>query len=122
METFFGGQIKEECRGNFSVIVSKGEVPKRYDLFMYTMDSEEFIYLTGARVAKYPFDRAYLGVSHDAGEKVIAGLVDKNPAEVDLRSIDKLVVASYFLDKNSNKSDTIILKSTSDGYEVIRVK
>jgi len=122
MRTFFGGQIKEECRGDLAVVVAKDETLKKYDTFLYPIDSEEFIHLTGVRAARYLPDRVYIGISHDAAKVVIQETVDKNPNEVDLRSIDMLVVHSYFLDSNQEKPKRIVLESTLTGYEVVEAK
>lgn len=122
MRVFYGGQIKKECRGSLAVVVVSGRVnSKKYESFLYATNSNEFTHLTGVGSAHLP-DRVYIGVSHDAGESVIRRTIDRNPEEVDLREIDRLVVHSYFLDSNPEKPNRIVLKSTPTGYEVVTEK
>jgi hypothetical protein len=119
MRVFFGGQIKEDCRGDLAVVVARDDSLKKYDTFLYPTNSEEFVHLTGVRAARYQPDRVYIGVSHDAGESVIRGTVDRNPEEVDLRGIDRLVVHAHFLDSNPEKPPRVVLESTQTGYKVV---
>jgi len=122
MRIFIGGQIRQECRGDLAVIIARDETLEKYDAFLYPTNSEEFVHLTGVRAARYLPDRVYVGLSHDAGASVIIDTVNKNPDEVDLRSIDKLVVIPHFLDANQEKPNKIVLESTSEGYRVVEAK
>jgi hypothetical protein len=119
MRVFFGGQIKQDCRGGFAVVVSRDDSLKKYDVFLYPINSREFVHLTGVRAVSYPLDRAYIGVSHDAGQSVIRETVDRNPEKVDLGGIDRLVVPANFLDSNPEKPLRIVLESTRTGYKVV---
>jgi len=122
MRAFFGGQIKEECRGDLAVVVARDETLEKYDAFMYPTKSEEFVVLTGVRAARYLPDRVYIGLSHDAGKSVIKGVVDKNPDKVDLEGIDRLVVIPHFLGANQEKPNRIVLEAIPGGYEVVEAK
>lgn len=119
MKAFFGGQIKEECRGDLAVVVTRDETLTKYDTFMYETRSDEFVHLTGVRATRFMPARVYIGLSHEAGEAVIRGTVDKNPDNVDLRSIDQLVVHSYFLEVGQEKPERIVLEATPEGYKVV---
>lgn len=124
MRAFFGGQIKQECRGDLAVVVAREKTPEgcRYGSFMYPTNSEEFLHLTGVNTYHYPVDRVYMGLSHDAGQEVIRATVDQDPTNVDFRSIDRLVVNPYFLDANLEKPKRVVLDSTPDGYKVVEAQ
>jgi hypothetical protein len=118
MRAFFGGQIQEDCRGELVAIINRGQEGSKYNVLVYPLVSEEFVHLTGVGDTKNPLERAYIGISYDAGERIIWHV---SGAQIDnLRTIDKLVVTPYFLDKYLDKPDQIILRSTRDGYEIVK--
>jgi hypothetical protein len=55
--------------------------------------------LTGVRDVSNPLERVYMGVSHEAGDKIAKLLNGRHIDAVILRDIDKLVVTTHFLDK-----------------------
>ncbi len=116
MRAFFGGQIKEDCRGNLAAVVSRSSSNDRFETFLYPVNSDEFIQLTGVRAVSHPPFRVYMGISLEVGEKIIRGISDKSYT---LKSLDELVVLPYFIDKNLEKPPVIILNSTPNGYEVV---
>lgn len=122
MRAFFGGQIKTECRGDLAAVVSRekcgGKLSPMYDVFVYPIASEEFLHLTSIRVPNNPIDRVYMGISAVAGNEIAGSLNGVDSETVSLRTIDRLVVLPYFLDKNLEKPDTIVLESTSEGYRI----
>ncbi len=101
MKTYYGGQIKSECRGDLAVVVTARN--HHYDTFMYPVGSEEFAHLTGVRSVRSPPERVYIGVSHNAGEAVTRATNDQKIDEINLESIDELVVFPYFLTTKDNK-------------------
>ncbi|HLD55263.1 MAG TPA: hypothetical protein VJB35_03305 [Candidatus Nanoarchaeia archaeon] len=121
MRAFFGGQIRENHRGELAVVISRNQQIKGelYNVFLEPILSEEFVYLTGTRDVEYPVERAYIGVSHDIGEEIARQVNSKHIDTINLRTIDKLVVMPHFLDKYPEKPKQIILQSTKDGYEIL---
>ncbi|HIG94514.1 MAG: hypothetical protein QT05_C0049G0024 [archaeon GW2011_AR13] len=119
MRAFFGGQIQENHRGELATVITRQNKEESYNVFLYPILSEEFVYLTGVGDVKYPVERAYIGVSHDIGEEIARQVNGKHIDTVNLRTIDKLVVMPHFLDKSPEKPKQIILQSTKDGYEIL---
>ncbi len=117
MRAFFGGQIKLESRGDLAVVVTAEE--GRYSIFMYPPFSEEFNHLTGVRSVQSPVQTVYIGISHQAGEEIMKRAQDGNITKLPLRSLDELVVIPYFLDKNQEKPNRVVLEATRDGYKVV---
>jgi hypothetical protein len=99
-QTFIGGQIQKEKRGDLAIIVlGNGD---GYNPFLYPIGSEEYIHLTGVLSARQPMIRAYVGVNHDAGGKLCGMANDLRGLEEavlkeHLRSMDREVVLPYFL-------------------------
>ena len=126
MRVFFGGQIKKECRGNLATVVSRQgtgqEKSPWYDVFVYPIDSEEFVSLTGVREVNNPIERVYIRVSHKTGGE-IANLVNGRHIDaIDLKIIDSWVVLPHFLDKYLDKPSRVVLESTPNGYKVVEAK
>lgn len=105
--------------GDLAVVVAMDTTLKGYATFTYPVTSEEFKHLTGVRAVQHPPERTYIGISPDAGREISGRLAGQNPEGFDLRSIDKLVVVSYFLDRNQEKPNKIILESIRGGYRVV---
>lgn len=120
MRTFFGGQIKKEFRGGLSAVITEGECAKKIYTFLYPTNSEEFVYLTGARSVNYASYRVYIGISQDAGEAITRITNEKKFDENDLRRIDEMVVIPHFLNTNLEKPSRIVLESTLNGYQVAK--
>ena len=120
MRTFYGGQIDENSRGDLAVVVSREkagtEMSPDYHVFVVPLSSDVFIQLTGMYDARGSTDRVYIGVSSDVGNRVAARVGGKNKDSVDLRSVDREVVGSYFLDKYPETQPRIVLQRTSAGY------
>ena len=67
MKVFFGGQIRDEYKGDLAAVVTRGERDELYSVFLYPILSDEFDHLTGLRSVHYPVERAYIGISHHCG-------------------------------------------------------
>jgi len=108
MEVFFGGQIRQELRGELSVVIAKSDSHSKdkYATFMYPVFSEEFVLLTGFRTVIYPLERVYIGVSHEAGEGIIKRVnMDEEYGVINiLENIDRRIVCPTFW----NKSPTLL--------------
>ncbi|MBS3124147.1 hypothetical protein J4437_05970 [Candidatus Woesearchaeota archaeon] len=123
MEIYFGGQIQAECRGNLAVIITKchpNDTLQRYESFIYSTTSDEFINLTGVRSVSHPLARVYLGISREAGENIVKAVGDKPVDKVDFKSIDCLVIGSHFLMKASEPERIIIERTFSNEYRIIK--
>lgn len=119
MIAFFGGQIKQECRGNLALVIAMDENLRGYATFLYPIESEEFVHLTGVMDIKFPIERAYIGVSHETGRDISTLVNCRRVDLTDLRNIDGLVVMPYFLDKCLDEPKRVVLGSTSNGYRVV---
>ena len=120
MKIYYGGQILEECRGKLAVVIAKSQSePSRFDRFMYPIDSDEFMHLTGVRDAKYPNERVYIGVSNEAGENIMHYVGNKTREELDLRSLDNLVVYGFFVQRDKR---TITLELSDGNCRVVEEK
>jgi hypothetical protein len=97
MRAFFGGQIKQECRGDLAAVIAKNRTSGEYDSFLYPTDSEEFIQLTGVRAVRCPVERVYIGISQSVGNELMKESNSKEFDKVNLRSLDVMVVNPYFL-------------------------
>jgi hypothetical protein len=119
MRVFFGGQIKEECRGDLAAVITRNKDSQKYSSFLYPIISDEFVHLTGMGTVHENPERVYIGVSREAGE--ILQVSNDNNGEVDFRGLDKLVVTAHFVDSNIDKPKNIILKPTQDNgiYRVV---
>jgi hypothetical protein len=123
MRVFFGGQIKEGLRGDLAAVVARDETLRKYNSFLYPINSEEFVHLTGIRAVCDLPDRVYIGLSQNAGELIVRETNDKYTKEtLDLRNIDALVVIPHFLEVCQEKPERIVLESTRDGYEVVEAE
>jgi hypothetical protein len=98
METYFGGQILKECRGDLVAIIAKTKENKR-GTFLYSYGSEEYLYLTGIGSVNNEVERVYIGINSEIGKSIcsIVGGVE------DLEEIDKFLVIPYFLRKKEIK-------------------
>ncbi len=96
MRAFYGGQIRPDHRGDLAVVVRiEGS---RYAAFLYPVLSKEFLELTGVSFTGYNMSqRAYIGVSPEAGERIIRQIQDKQIDAHQLESIDRFVVLESFL-------------------------
>jgi len=121
MRSFFGGQINPEHRGNLALVIEAPEdsLGPPYSRFLYGMDSDEFIHLTGVRLARKMPERVYIGISQQAGETAL-----RLPVQVqdDLRRLDNLLVISHFLNIVDGRPERIVLEKTSTGYRVAEYK
>jgi hypothetical protein len=102
MKAFFGGQIKQDCRGDLAVVITASKHSKeKYSTFIESVLSENFIYLTGIGSVDNPDERVYMGVSHEAAEKVIKKFNDLSSRfrkeEINWDSLDRDIVIPYFL-------------------------
>ena len=99
-QAFYGGQIQEKYRGNLAAVVThpQKDQDRVFNTFLYDLDSEEFIHLTGVGSIRHPNERVYIGISHDAGDLIAkaAGLMKSDSPEK-LREIDRDIIQSYFL-------------------------
>ena len=99
MKIFCGGMIKEDYRGNLSVIVVSYIREGKYDTFTGETNSEAFVDLTGRLAAKHPLNRVYIGVNNDGEDAICNAVNSKLVKAVDLIDIDKIVVEPFFLYK-----------------------
>ena len=119
MKAYFGGQIREDSRGDLAAVVRTNGDDDRYHVLLYDVSSIEFTHLTGVGTVQHPITRVYMQINHDAGERVIRQAQDKEITELDLRGLDHLVVEPHFVFKNHPAPETVILQMTSDGnYKV----
>ncbi len=102
---FIGGQIREGSRGNLAVlIVEDGQ--KGLSAFLESIGSYEYNQITGVRAAFNPLMRAYVGVSHEAGELLLRKLHYFSegvspPMSMDFSMLDQQVVYAHFLRKSN---------------------
>ncbi len=122
MKTFIGGEIKEDQRGSLALIIGEDSVHKRCDQFLCAIGDDDYIHLTGVYAAKVPLVRAYVGVSKEAGDLVMRNVGDRDVGSVPWRTIDGLIVHSYFVDKQPAKPVTLVLESTQEGYVIAEQK
>ncbi|MBI2575315.1 hypothetical protein HYV82_05520 [Candidatus Woesearchaeota archaeon] len=107
MNTFFGGQIKPEHRGDLAAVVNReqrGSMSPVYGVFLYPVSSAEFVHLTGVMAVNNPIERAYIGISAEAGNRIAAEVNGRRADKTDLTTIDKLFVVTYFLAECSDRS------------------
>lgn len=123
MKIFFGGQIKDTCRGCLAALVSVNLHDETYATYVYPSSSEEFNNLTGLRALSYPLTRVYMGISREAGESILSNSQNRGIKEVNLDDLDRLVVSQYFIDNDINpiKPKRIVLESTEESYKVADV-
>ena len=105
MKAFFGGQIIEKYRGDLAIVLERDEPKGEYAPFMYPVISDEFVQLTGIRAARKLPDRVYMGISHDAGERIINSVSDQKFSNVSLRNIDRMIVIPHFLNIGQEKPE-----------------
>ena len=98
MAVYLGGQIKKECRGELAVVVCNGSGPE-YDAFLYPIQSEEFVNLTGVRAASNPIVRVYSGVNQSSGQDLVRRVSSVHSDPTILRELDDLVVIPFFQTK-----------------------
>lgn len=97
METYFGGQIIKEKRGDFAAIITGKDDPEGVGVFLYPIGSEEYIHITGVRSVGHPIERIYAGINSEAGDE-IASLGDSlEREEITFDYVDRLVVIPHFL-------------------------
>ncbi len=105
MQAYYGGQIPRECRGDLAVVISRDGIiqtpDKPYEAFLEAIVSPEFLNLTGVRVPSKPLERVYMGVSRHTGESLLRAIETQPASATDLRSIDRLAVLPYFIEKTS---------------------
>ena len=121
---FFGGQIKEKCKGDLAALVYVSPLDGVYNTHVYPPFSEKFIDLTGTRALNYPIARVYIGISQEAGERILSNSQNRNIKDVNLDDLDGLVVSQYFIDNDINpvKPKKIVLESIENGYKVVDVR
>lgn len=105
MKAYFGGQIKEEQRGDLALVITREKEDQgpgeTYGVFLYSPFDEEFLQLTGVRAVRTPPERVYIGVNQPVGNG-IAMQLNGTPVREDLRTIDNLLVYPYFLKEQSS--------------------
>lgn len=108
MKVYTGGMLEKNCRelpedctseGNLAVIVTRGESPNTFDIFQYRVLSDEFVNLTGVRTVRCPVERLYIGINREATENITRKNDYLTQGKVTFRDLDRLVVMSYFLDR-----------------------
>ncbi len=96
MITFYGGQIKKEYRGEYSLVVADGK-HEDYDIFLQPTDSDEFIHLTGVADVHEQNKRAYIGLSVGAGQEATRRLSGRKKSPAVFEELDEFLVLSHFL-------------------------
>jgi len=119
MRAFYGGQIKEQFRGDLAVVARISGDRKRYELFINPILSDDFNYLTGVGSARDFPDRVYIGVSHEASAKIAELVCDQPPENLSLGSIDNMFVNPFCIKNNQEKPPKIVLESTETGYRIV---
>jgi len=104
MKVYFGGQIREDARGNRALIITHDDCDTKqpWSVFLYRIGSEDYNYLTGVGSVKMPLERAYVGVSYEGTDFVTIGGV--NSGELSLESIDRKLVYPHFLPEEPETS------------------
>src|SRR3989344_4028632 len=102
MEVYLTGQINEADRGNLSVIIAQepkkpGDTFSQYGIFVTETSDEQFNFLTGTRTLHCPIERVYIGLNHDAADRLARLNFSLNTGSDIPSDLDKLVVQSYFL-------------------------
>jgi len=106
---YLPGQIEDNCRGKYVLVINRPRVGDRtsshftgeYGSFLPLIDSDDFVDITGGFFAELnPISRVYMGVSLEAGRKAIAEIDAKgnNTATLDLIFIDNLLVKPHYVD------------------------
>lgn len=151
MEAFFGGQIKEEDRGDLAVIVSRivlvsrpqeegGTIPA-FGAFVCPIGSSEYVALTGtgAMASINPVERAYLGVSRETADRIAAIVNGRDEGVVRgtyvdagdygrhacadvLEGIDRLVVLPDFLYRQPMPRRIVLESTQRNEYVVVYAK
>lgn len=96
MEAYYGGQIKEEYRGNLAAVVTKED--GEYGVFAPSMDDEDFIHLTGIRATRHSPERVYMGINIGAVKEITNRVLEEKKGP-DFFSIDFKIVHSPFVGK-----------------------
>ncbi|MEK6967727.1 MAG: hypothetical protein AABX51_03795 [Nanoarchaeota archaeon] len=120
MRSFFGGQIEESKRGDLAAVVKREPGKGCYGTFLYPINSLEFVHLTGVGDVNISIERAYLGLSQAAADEIARRTNGVRLSDLNLMSLDELVVSPFFLDSYPEKPASITLFSTADGYSVHR--
>ncbi len=119
MKSFFGGQIKKEHRGDLAAVITREKEKGEYGTFICSINSEDFIHLTGKGAAK----RAYIGLNQEAADDAARYGSDLNTGNVKIGGLDHLFVIPHFLTTNVQLPERIVLESSGDeGYRVSEVK
>ncbi len=123
MKAFYGGQIKEQYRGDLVAVITRGEKDRPYSIFVYPINSEEFVHLTGVGSVNRPVERAYIGVTSDAGNSITKYNEDLNRGDINLKRLDYLIVTPHFLKTNIPLPQRMVLEASKDGmYKVTEMK
>ncbi len=71
MKSYFGGQIKEELRGDLAALVLLRSEQQNYEANSYPLCSPEFVAATSSEAAiRWPIERVYLGINNAAVKRV----------------------------------------------------
>jgi hypothetical protein len=103
MITYLMGEINSKDRGELAAVIHHAKGGGDYGAFLYPMNSEEMITITGVQTVHNPIDRVYLGINHATGKKIARESCDLNSSKnvpKDLERIDRLVVMTHFLKKD----------------------
>ena len=95
MREFYGGQIKPEHRGDLAVVIREEKL--RYSAFLYPIQSEEFLQLTGVQAIRNFPHRVYIGISHPSGEDILRKINGESLDGHKLENLDRIVVNAPFL-------------------------
>jgi len=121
MKAFFGGQIKQDCRGDLAVVVRTHRAHEpRYSVSVNPVLSPAFVYHTGRGDLYYPMERVYVGVSESAGRLVVEAVDGKQADGVNLKGIDELVVSPEFVDRFPQMPEMIVLRASGNSYAVVQ--
>ncbi|MDO8528538.1 MAG: hypothetical protein Q7S06_01440 [Nanoarchaeota archaeon] len=111
---FYGGQIKEDCRGDLAAVIT--EEDSEYCVFLYPIASDDFNHLTGTRACRHPPIRAYIGINNKTGDEIAS----RAHSSSDLDKIDTLIVYSPFIIREEiERPSKIVLESTPKGYRIV---
>ena len=96
---FYGGMIDPEKRGNLVAVVASEKGKDSYGAFIYGLRDEEYLHLTGVGLKQFDVVRVYAGISPEAASEVAGKINDDKLAELNLKSLDQIVVIPHFISR-----------------------
>ena len=99
---YYGGQIQENQRGDWSsVVIDNGQ--RSYRVISHLANSPEFIQLTGVQSLQCEYVRVYIGLSQEAARQLERGATFVVKGDDCLQGLDTLLVDATFLKNGSTQ-------------------